>query len=85
MMVAVVPFVEQLEASDAVPKIKSFDHAHALQQMHRAVNGGQVAIALGQRCENLFVRHRVRMAAQDLQDGLTWPGDFARFAPQALG
>src|SRR5579872_526131 len=75
----------QFVTGHTVAKIKSFNHADVLQQVQRAINRGQVAIALGKTRENLLVAQRMAMSAEHIQDGLPRTGDFPRFLSQAIG
>src|SRR5258706_15707306 len=48
--------------------------------MHRAIDGGQVAILFGKRGENLLIGQRMRLSAQNLQNGLPRARQLARLA-----
>ncbi len=85
MVVAIVPFSQQLEPRDAVPQIKAFDDFHPLQQVHRTINRGEVAFVPWEGREDFLVGKRVRLMAEYLQNRLTRPGDFVRLTAQPLG
>ena len=85
VVVPVVTFAEQLESSPPMAEVKPLHHPHFLQQVHRAIHGGQIAISLRQGPENVPDTGRVGVAAENLQDGLARASDVARFAPEPLG
>ena len=80
MVMAVIAFLQQLKPRDAVAEFEALDHAHAFQQVHRAIHRRQIAIAFGQGGKDFFVRQGMGALPQDLEDGLTRAGDFARLA-----
>jgi hypothetical protein len=82
MVMAVVIFADEFESRGAVAKIKPLHHAHCLQQMHRAVNGRQIAPAGGHFGKDFPVGERMRMVPQNFQNGRARAGDFARLPPQ---
>ena len=45
MMVTVIVFAHQFEPACAVAEIKPFDHAHFFEQMHGAIDGGEIALS----------------------------------------
>jgi len=65
VVMPIVAFPQQFESGDAVTQVKPLYDSHFLQQVHRAVNRGQVAISGGQRCMDLFDRERMRVFAQN--------------------
>jgi len=77
VMMAVVAVRKEFEPSTAATQIIAFHYGKALEQMHRTIHRGQVAKAGGQGGEDFFDGHRVRVPAEDLQDGLPWLGEFA--------
>jgi hypothetical protein len=44
MMMAIVIFADQFKTSRAVPEVKPFDHAHLFEQVHGAIDGGEIAL-----------------------------------------
>lgn len=85
MMVPVFPLPDQFEAGDAVTEIKPFHHAHALEQVHGAVDCGQVAITFCQRGKNILVGQRMRVLAHDFENRLAWAGHFAGMLAKSAG
>ena len=85
MMMAVIVFPNQFKARRAVAKIKPLDHAHFLQQVHGAINGGEVATAFGHFGKNFPVGQRMRMPPQNFQYGRARAGDFPRLSAQPAG
>jgi hypothetical protein len=85
VVVTVIPLAYQFKSRRPVTEIKSFHHAHFLQQVHRAIDGRQIAPASGHFGKNLPVRERMRMTPQNFQNGRARAGDFARLAPQPAG
>ena len=81
VVVAVVAFGEQLEARSAVAEVKALHHAHALEQMHGAVDGGEVA-GLGQGSMDLADGEGVFLRAKGVEDGLARAGHAAVAAAQ---
>ena len=77
MVMAIVPLLHQFKPRRAIVKVKPFDHTHLLQQVHGAVDGREIALAGGHLGMYLFVGQRVRMLAENLQDGRTRAGDLA--------
>src|SRR5260221_11594501 len=77
MMVPVVALCQKLEPRHPIAEIKALHHLHAFQQVHRAIDRGEVAVALRQRGEDLLVGHGLRMPAENLQNGLARTGDLA--------
>src|SRR6185436_3126158 len=53
--------------------------------MHRAVNGGQVAVGPSHARQNFLDRKRMRMAPQHFQDGFSLARQLARPSAQTLG
>src|SRR5262249_51109131 len=51
MVMTIVPFVQELETGNAVPKLEALDHPHSFEQPHGTIDGGQVAGASGQSSE----------------------------------
>src|SRR5262245_46703503 len=84
VMMAVVAFLEQLEARTATAEVEALHHAHLFQKVHGPVHGGQIAVARVQLVKDLPDAERVRVASQNPENGLARPGDFARFAAEAL-
>jgi hypothetical protein len=85
MVMAVIILADKFEPRRAVAEIKPLHHSHFLQQVHRAVNRGQVTPASGHFGKNLPVCERMRMAPQNFQDGRARAGDFSRLTPQPSG
>jgi hypothetical protein len=85
VVMAVVALADEFKPRRAVAKIKPFYHAHLLQQVHGAINGGQIAPAFGHGGQNLAVRQRMRMPPQNLQNGLARAGDFPGPSAQTAG
>jgi hypothetical protein len=78
MVMAVVVFADQFKPGRAIAKIKTLDHAHFFQQMHRTINCREVALVFGQSGQNFLIGQRVRMPPQNLQDRGARAGDFMR-------
>src|SRR6266516_3212930 len=64
VMMSVVPLLEQLKARPTISEVESLDHAHLLQQVHRAINRGQVTILLAQFGEHFLDAQRMRMTPE---------------------
>lgn len=45
MMMTIVIFTHQFKAPRAISEIKTLDHAHLFQQVHGAINRGEVALS----------------------------------------
>src|SRR5687767_8067595 len=84
MMVMIVMLRDEFEAGCSIAEIKTLDHAHLLQQMHRAVNGGEIAFTFRKRGEDFFDSDRVLAMAKDFQDRLAGAGNFSCFAAELL-
>ena len=80
MVMPVIAFANEFEPRRAIAKIKPLHHAHPLKQMHRAVNGRQITPVFCHAGENLAVRQRMIVPAQNFQDGLARAGDPARLS-----
>ena len=66
-MVMVIVFVsDQFEARGAVAEIEAMDHAHFFEQMHGAINGGEIAFTFRKGGENFFAGDRVLVLAQNI-------------------
>src|SRR6185295_8310779 len=85
MMVSVVALLEQLEPRAAAVELEALDHSHAFEEMHGSINGGQIAVALGQFIVNLANGHGMRMPPQRCENRLPGAGHLARLSAQALG
>jgi hypothetical protein len=85
VMMPVFALPDELEPGSAVPEIEALHDAHFFQEMHRAVNGGQIAIFAPKAGSHFFDVERMRMALQDFEDGLPLAGQLAGFAAEPLG
>ena len=83
MVMAVVALAHQFKPRCAVAEIKPPDHIHFFEQVHGPVNGRQITKAPGQCGKYLPAGERMRMRAQNFENGLTRAGDFARLLTQA--
>ena len=79
VMVAVVIFAHQFEASGAIAKVKPLDDPHFFQEVHRTIDRRQIAlpVALPHLSQDFTIGERVGMFAQDFQDRRPWTGDLA--------
>src|SRR5512140_3884655 len=68
MMMAVVPFPQQLKTRGSVAKIITLHQSHVLQKMHGAVNSREVALGFWQGFEEFLDRHRMRAPGQSIED-----------------
>src|SRR4051812_22013584 len=84
VVVMIVVVRNEFETRRAIAKIETMDHAHFFQQMHRPINGHEIAFTRRKRSQNLFAVNRVFLLAQDVEDRLARPGDFARFSPKLV-
>jgi hypothetical protein len=87
MVMAVVIFADEFKARRAIAKIKPFHHSHFFKQVHQAINRRQIAFAfLGfpHFGKNFPVRQRMRMRAQNFQNGRARAGDFSRLTAQTV-
>jgi len=85
MVMAVVTLADQFKPRRAVPEIEPPDNIHFFEQVQRAINCCQIALALGRDGENFLARQWMRMFAQNFQNRLAWTGDFARLTAQSSG
>src|SRR6516162_7418352 len=85
VVMAIVAFRHQFKPRRAVAEVETLHHPELLKHLHRPVDGGKIASALGQFREYLAVRQRMGMLAENFQDGRAGAGDFARFAPKPAG
>jgi hypothetical protein len=85
MVMAVVAFAQQFEASDAITEIKALDHTHFLEQVHGTVNGSEVAIAFGQGGKDVFNGKGMGLVPHDFQNCLARGGELAGAAPEPIG
>jgi len=85
MVMAVVALADQLEPRRPVAEIIPLDHVHLLEQVHGPINRRQITKTPGQRGKNLPAGERMRMRAQNVENGLARAGDFARLPAQAAG
>ncbi len=85
MVMAVVALANQFKPRRTVAEIKPLDHVHCFEQVHDPINRRQITKALGQCGKNLPAGERMRMRAQNIEDGLARAGDFARLPAQAAG
>jgi hypothetical protein len=79
------PLGDKFKPGDAVAEIKLLYHAHVFQQMHGPINGCQITMPGRQSGKDFFVRQWVRTFAEEVEDGLAWPGDFAGLSAQTVG
>ena len=82
MMMSVVTFREQLEARGTITEIKALHHAHRFEEVHRAINRGEVAISISKFFEDFTNRHGAVPSAKNVEDGLARAGDFVRLAAE---
>ena len=85
MMVPIVAFSQQFEARPAVAKMKPFHHPHFFQEMHRAIDGGQITFSFGQGLEYFPDAQGMGVAPEDFQNRLARASHFARLPPEPLG
>jgi len=85
MVVPVIALPDEFEPRGTVAKIKPLHHSHLLQQMHGAINRGQIAPAPGHGRKDFPIGHRVQVPAQDFQNGLARAGDFSGLPAETAG
>ena len=78
VMVTIIILPHQFKTSRAIAKVKALDHAHFLQHVHGAIDGGQVAwpAALLHFQKNFPVREGMGTFAEDFQNRRTRTGNF---------
>ena len=78
VMMAVVVFAHQFKTPCAVAEIEPFHNPHFFQQVHGAIDGGQVAfsVALAHFSQDFAVREGMRMFSQNLQYRRARAGNF---------
>ena len=86
VMVMVVGLaLDEFEARGAVAEIVALHESHRLERVHVAVDRGEIAVLLAQRGVDFLVGERVRVAAEDVEDGLSRAGDLAVAVAELLG
>jgi len=85
MVMAVVAFMHQLKPRRAIAKIKPFDQVHLFEEVHGAIDRGQIAPLVTEGGEDFLAGDGMRLAAQNFQNGVALPGDFPRVLPQPAG
>jgi len=85
MVMAIVALGDQFKSRRPVTEIEPLDHAHRLEQVHGPVNRRQITQTPRQSGENFPAGERMRVRAQEIEDGLARAGNFARLPPQTPG
>ena len=66
MMLPILPFTHEFDPRGTIAEMEPLDHARLLQQVHGAVDGGEVALARRQSVEDFPDGERMRMLAEHL-------------------
>jgi len=84
VMVTVIVLAHQFKAPGAIAEIEPLDHSHLFEQVHGAINRGQVALsmAFSHFGQDFAICEGVRMFSKDFQDVSAWTGDFAGLTAQ---
>jgi hypothetical protein len=85
MVMVIFLAADKFEARGSVAEIEAMDHAHFFEEMHGAINCGEIAFAFGQGGKDFFAGERVLVMAENVKDGLARAGDFAGFAAETRG
>ncbi len=75
MVMSIIALADEFKPCGAVAEIKPLHHPHFLEQVHGAINRGQITTAPGQDGKDFPIGHRMWMPPQNLQNGLAWAGN----------
>ena len=73
-MVTILALFDHFKSADTISKIKPFDDAKLLQQLHRAIYSGQIALASRKGRKDSLVAQGTEISPKDLEDGLPGGG-----------
>ena len=85
VVMMIVAVRDEFEARRAVAEVEAMDHAHFFEEMHGAIDRGQVAFAGRQGGEDFLGGNGVFAMAQNIENGLARSGDLAGFSAKTLG
>jgi hypothetical protein len=76
---------DEFEPGGAVAEIEPLHETHFFEGVHVAVDGGEIAVGLAEGGMDFAVGEWVGVAAEDVEDGLTWDGYLATAGAEFFG
>ena len=75
VVMSIVTLSQQLKAGTSRPEFHTFHHSHLLQQLHRSIDGHEIAVDRSDEGVNILNPEGTRIVAHRLQNRLSRPGD----------
>jgi len=84
MMMVTSAFLNEFETSGSIPKVEPPDQSHIFERVQVAIDRREVTSLPAESGMNFPIGHRVLVASEHFQNGLSRTRDFARMLPQLV-